>query len=50
MHLIDELSVEDNLDLKAKLTGIKIDKSWKKYLLEYFEIENLLNKKVSEIS
>jgi ABC-2 type transport system ATP-binding protein len=50
LHLIDELSVEDNLNLKAKLIWKKIDNSWKKYLLEFFEINNLLEKKISEIS
>jgi ABC-type lipoprotein export system ATPase subunit len=50
LHLIDELSVEDNLILKAKLTWEKIDNSWKNYLIEYFEIKNLLEKKISEIS
>ncbi len=50
LNLIDELSVEDNLNLKAKLTWEKIDNSWKNYLLEFFEVKNLLNKKISEIS
>ena len=50
LNLIDELSVKDNLELKSKLTKIKIDNSWKKYLLEYFEISDLLEKKVGEIS
>ena len=50
LHLISELTVKDNLELKAKLTGQKIEKKWEKYLLEYFEINKLFEKKVSEIS
>ncbi len=50
LNLIEEFSVLDNLFLKSKLIWEKIDKKWFDYLVDFFEIKNLLNKKINKIS
>jgi ABC-type lipoprotein export system ATPase subunit len=44
------LKVKDNLDLPFVIWKNKINVEWKNYLLNYFEIEHLLNKNINEIS
>ena len=50
LNLINNLTIKENIELKAKIENLKIDKKWEKYLLEYFELSNLENKKITEIS
>ena len=49
-NLLDSFTVEENILLHFIIWKTEIDEDWKKYLCKYFEIEKLLDKKVSKIS
>ena len=49
-YLLLNLDVKTNIELPFILNKQKIDKKWLDYLLDYFEIKKLYNKKIENIS
>jgi len=49
-HLLEDFSVEQNIQLPYIIWKNKIDKKWKKYLLEYLEIDSFYKKTVNKLS
>lgn len=50
INLIKSFTVKENIFLKWNIKKINYDVKWFDYLIDYFEVWNLLNKKVSELS
>lgn len=49
-NLLNDFSVQQNLDLPFLIWNISKDKDFEKYLIKFLEVKKLLNKKISIIS